>query len=55
MDPRELAVMQACMHALEGIVSELGLLRKQVEKLDRTVGKLNEMPTEATYEEPNKD
>jgi len=31
--------------ALLAIAEELGLLRKQIEKLDRTVGKLNEDPS----------
>ena len=34
--------------ALFAIVEELSLLRKQVEKLDRTISKLNEAPIDVT-------
>jgi hypothetical protein len=40
----------AIIKAFDGIRLELSLIRKQIEKLDRTVSKLNEAPSDVVVD-----
>jgi hypothetical protein len=50
MEPLVIASMMEIAKAINNVALEIAYSRKQMEKLDRTISKLNEVPVDVTVE-----